>query len=102
MEEYDSSVVLEDRSLRRQLNQAWNDLDEMRMRLEHQTSLVFQMNERIKALEKLETVSIALEIAQRVLYAQHEQIEEAVRSPRPEPVPLARERSVAVGLGLDT
>lgn len=102
MDGYDSSVALEDRRLRKQLNQAWNDLDEMRMRLEYQVNLVFQMNERIKELEKLETVSRALEIAERMLYAQQEQIEREIRSPSPEPVPLARELSVAVGQGLDT
>jgi len=102
MNGYDSSVALEDRQLRKQLNQAWNDLDEMRMRLEYQVNLVFQMNERIKELEKLETVSRGLEIAERLLYAQQAQIEREIRSPSPEPAPLAREMSVAVGHGLDT
>ena len=102
MNGYDSSVALEDRQLRKQLNQAWNDLDEMRMRLEYHVNLVFQMNERIKALETLDTVFKALEIANRMLNAQQAQIEREIRSPSPEPVPLARELSVPIGQGLDT
>jgi hypothetical protein len=104
MEGYDGSIAIEDRRLRKQLNEAWNDLDAMRVRLESEMAVNAQMRERIKALERMEEMGRALIIARDVLCAQQEQIERSARSesPEPEPVPLARELSVPTGRAMDT
>ncbi len=67
---FENSEWHEDRMLRKQLNEAYNAMDEMRVRVQVQASVINELKGRVDALERLETVARALAVARDVMVAQ--------------------------------
>ncbi len=67
---FENSEWHEDRMIRKQLNEAYNAMDEMRIRVQVQASVINELKARLVALEHLDTVSRALAIARDVMVAQ--------------------------------
>jgi hypothetical protein len=67
---FENSEWHEDRMVRKQLNEAYNAMDEMRIRVQVQSTVIQELKARVDALEKLHTVSRALAIARDVMVAQ--------------------------------
>lgn len=59
-----------DRMLRKQLNEAYNAMDEQRIRVQVQASVINELKARLEAYEKLEVISEALIIARDVIEAE--------------------------------
>lgn len=87
---FENSEWHEDRMIRKQLNEAYNAMDEMRIRVQVQASVINELKGRVEALEKLDTIARALGIARDVIVAQEttlaRQRYNLERSRSPEPV----------------
>lgn len=90
---FENSEWHEDRMLRKQLNEAYNAMDEMRVRVQVQASVINELKARLEALEKLQTIAEALLVARDVLVAQETTLNEQ-RAALDRPEPLARQMSV--------
>jgi hypothetical protein len=90
---FENSEWHEDRMLRKQLNEAYNAMDELRVRVQVQASVINELKARLEALEKLQTIAEALLVARDVLVAQETTLNEQ-RAALDRPEPLARQMSV--------
>ena len=99
---FENSTWHEDRMVRKQLNEAYNALDELRMRVQVQASVINELKARLDVYEKADEIARALVIARDVMVAQETTINRQrfalERSGSPEP--LRRERTVISG-GMD-
>ena len=93
---FENSQWHEDRMIRKQLNEAYNALDELRMRVQVQAAVINELKGRLEAFEKLDTIAQALLLARDVIVAHEDTLNQQrlalERAATPEP--LRREMSV--------
>lgn len=88
-----------DRMVRKQLNEAYNAMDELRVRVQVQASVINELKARLDVYERADVIARALVVAKDVLVAQETTINrqrfalERSRSPEP----LQREPTVLLG-----
>lgn len=96
---FENSEWHEDRMIRKQLNEAYNAMDELRMRVQVQASVINELKARLDVYERADVIARALVVAKDVLVAQettiHRQRFALERSGSPEP--LRREQTAISG-----